>query len=126
MSQREHSFNPEMSGAESMSCDGLRQALGRPDLDDETLRDAVRDVVMGLTRFRSLDGKDDLIARVSRGELDDDRARAVVSCLCIPASRAPLLMPLQVLEVPHVPLLARLFAFTRNSSRVRVRQRVRG
>lgn len=115
MFQRDFSFNPGQNAPEGASCDALRQKLGRPDLDDEALREAVSESVERSQRMRHGADKQALIDKLMAGEVSDDLARAVLASLCLPAPRAPLSMPTQVLERERAPVFSRLF------SRVRAR-----
>ena len=111
--QHDSSFNPAVNGPEGASCDGLRLSIGRPDLDDATLREAVRDVIENSPRLGAMGDKDALVARVLAGEAGEDIRLAVMASLCLPAPVAPLAMPTQVLERARSPLFARLFGRVR-------------
>ena len=115
VSQHDIGLNQVMKTPESASCESLRLLLRRPDLDDATLREAVAGAVENSPRLSALGDSGSLVERVLSGEVPDEVRRAVVASLCLPAPRAPLAMPLQVLEREdaRAPFLARLFGRSR-------------
>ncbi|WP_321339958.1 hypothetical protein [Breoghania sp.] len=99
-----------------VSWTALREALDRPDLDDDVLSAAIGEAIDHAIRLHTEEDRSHLIAQLAAGDLEDRLPRAVVACLCLPARRAPLAMPVQVLQREHTPVFARLF------SRIRARQ----
>ncbi|WP_321337634.1 hypothetical protein [Breoghania sp.] len=94
----------------------LREALGRPDLDDDVLGEAVSDAIETIVRPSCDEDRARLIGQLVAGDLDGQLPRVVVASLCLPAPRAPLAMPVQVLQSERRPVFARFF------SRIRARQ----
>ena len=110
----EAAFRPDPAGARQAFLDALRRQFSRHDLDDETLEQAVSEAVGHLSQDAAGEGRDALLERLFEGRADAALHRSVVASLCLPAPRAPLQMPTQMLERPPVlPRLAALRAFAR-------------
>ncbi|WP_186389206.1 hypothetical protein [Stappia sp. TSB10P1A] len=110
----EAAFRPGPAGARQAFLDALRRQFCRHDLDDETLEQAVSEAVGHLSQDAAGEGRDALLERLFEGRADAALHRSVVASLCLPAPRAPLQMPTQMLERPPVlPRLAALRAFAR-------------
>ncbi|PTW61445.1 hypothetical protein C8N35_102155 [Breoghania corrubedonensis] len=113
MLQHDISFSLGTNEPEGAACDALRRSIGRSDIDDTTLRDAVRDVIESSPRLCALGDMEVLVERIVAGVVEEDIRLAVMSALCLPAPVAPLAMPTQVLERARTPFFARLFGRVR-------------
>lgn len=85
---------PEEAGNRQAFLDRLRQHFDRHDLDDAALEEAVSEAV-----GRLCDGeRGAVLERLYAGRASADLLQSLVASLCLPAPRAPLAMPVQVLE----------------------------
>jgi hypothetical protein len=104
----ERTLQPDPAETHRAFLGELRRHLGRHDLDDETLGEAVRETAGYLAG--SGEEREALLERLYRGRADAAQRRALVAALCLPAPRAPLAMPTQVLERRRAALMPRLAA----------------
>jgi hypothetical protein len=101
--------------------DALRRDLDRHDLDDASLERAVADALEHLEPDAAR--RKALAARLNAGNAAAELRRRIASNLCLPGPRAPLSMPVQVLERERPAVLPRLAGLRFITRRRRVGER---